>query len=120
MQEMLYPPRTSRPWPRPSARSSRTGVSRAARADLCIGHISPEAAAGGAIGLIEDGDEIAISIPDRSMTLCISDEELAARRARRDELGWYPESREREVSQSLKIYASLAQSADRGAARRRI
>ena len=75
---------------------------------------------GGAIGLIEDGDEIAISIPDRSMTLCISDEELAARRARRDELGWYPESREREVSQSLKIYASLAQSADRGAARRRI
>ncbi len=82
--------------------------------------MSPEAAAGGAIGLIEEGDEIAISIPDRSITLCVSDDELAARRVRRDALGWQPADRDREVSQSLKIYASLAQSADRGAARRRI
>jgi len=87
---------------------------------LSIGHVSPEAAAGGAIGLIEDGDEIAISIPERSIELVVSDQELALRRARRDELGWQPENRDRVVSQALKIYASLALSADRGASRRQI
>jgi dihydroxy-acid dehydratase len=121
MQEMLYPTSYLKAVGLgPQCALITDGRFSGGSSGLCIGHISPEAAAGGAIGLIEDGDEIAISIPDRSMTLCISDEELAARRARRDELGWYPESREREVSQSLKIYASLAQSADRGAARRRI
>jgi len=121
MQEMLYPTSYLKAVGLgPQCALITDGRFSGGSSGLCIGHISPEAAAGGAIGLIEDGDEIAISIPDRSMTLCISDEELAARRARRDELGWYPESREREVSQSLKIYASLALSADRGASRRRI
>ena len=121
MQEMLYPTSYLKAVGLgPQCALITDGRFSGGSSGLCIGHISPEAAAGGAIGLVEDGDEIAISIPDRSMTLCISDEELAARRARRDDLGWFPESREREVSQSLKIYASLAQSADRGAARRRI
>ena len=87
---------------------------------LSLGHISPEAAAGGAIGLIEDGDIIEISIPDRSINLKVDDATLAERRARQDELGWAPRNRDREVSQALKIYGSLALSADKGAARRRL
>ncbi len=87
---------------------------------LSIGHISPEAAAGGPIGLVEDGDQIEISIPERRITLLVSDAELAERRARRDRQGWAPASRDRQVSQALRVYGSLAQSADRGAARRRI
>jgi len=121
MQEMLYPTSYLKAVGLgPQCALITDGRFSGGSSGLCIGHMSPEAAAGGAIGLIEDGDEIAISIPDRSITLCVSDDELTARRARRDELGWQPESRDREVSQSLKIYASLAQSADRGAARRRI
>ena len=121
MQEMLYPTSYLKAVGLgPQCALITDGRFSGGSSGLCIGHMSPEAAAGGAIGLIEDGDEIAISIPDRSLTLCISDAELAARRARRDELGWHPAQRDREVSQSLKIYASLAQSADRGAARRRI
>ena len=121
MQEMLYPTSYLKAVGLgPQCALITDGRFSGGSSGLCIGHISPEAAAGGAIGLIEDGDEIAISIPERSITLCVSDDELASRRARRDELGWDPTSREREVSQSLKIYASLAQSADRGAARRRI
>ena len=87
---------------------------------LSLGHISPEAAAGGAIGLIEAGDIIEISIPDRSINLKVDDATLAERRARQDELGWAPRNRDREVSQALKIYGSLALSADKGAARRRL
>ena len=87
---------------------------------LSLGHISPEAAAGGAIGLIEDGDIIEISIPDRSINLKVDDATLAERRARQDELGWAPRNRDREVSQALKIYGSLALSADKGAARRHL
>ena len=121
MQEMLYPTSYLKAVGLgPQCALITDGRFSGGSSGLCIGHISPEAAAGGAIGLIEDGDEIAISIPERSITLCVSDDELASRRARRDELGWQPADREREVSQSLKIYASLAQSADRGAARRRI
>ena len=121
MQEMLYPTSYLKAVGLgPQCALITDGRFSGGSSGLCIGHISPEAAAGGAIGLIEDGDEIAIAIPERSIQLLVSDEELAARRTRRDELGWQPENRDREVSQALKIYASLAQSADRGAARLRI
>ncbi|HEY5277565.1 MAG TPA: dihydroxy-acid dehydratase [Coriobacteriia bacterium] len=121
MQEMLYPTSYLKAVGLgPQCALITDGRFSGGSSGLSIGHVSPEAAAGGAIGLIEDGDEIAISIPERSIQLLVSDEELAARRTRRDELGWQPENRDREVSQALKIYASLAQSADRGAARRRI
>jgi len=87
---------------------------------LSIGHISPEAANGGAIGLIRDGDEIAISISDRSITLKISDEELAKRRAEETAKGKdaFKPKRERVVPESLKMYAHFAVSADEGAVKR--
>ncbi len=84
---------------------------------LSIGHVSPEAASGGTIGLVEDGDIIEISIPDRTMNLLVDDATLAARRAVRDAEGWKPKHRDRQVSMALKVYASLALSADKGAAR---
>jgi dihydroxy-acid dehydratase len=84
---------------------------------LSIGHVSPEAARGGTIGMIEDGDEIEIDIATRSIQLLVDDDVLAARRAERDQLGWAPEKRERPVSAALRAYAALAQSADKGAAR---
>jgi dihydroxy-acid dehydratase len=84
---------------------------------LSIGHVSPEAARGGLIGLVEDGDEIEIDIATRSIQLLVADDVLAARRAERDQLGWAPEKRERPVSAALRAYAALAQSADKGAAR---
>ena len=87
---------------------------------LSLGHISPEAASGGPIGLIRDGDIISINIPERSIDVELSDEELATRRAEQDERGWRPVARERQVSNALKIYASLALSADKGAARREL
>jgi dihydroxy-acid dehydratase len=121
MQEMLYPTSYLKAVGLgPQCALITDGRFSGGSSGLCIGHISPEAAAGGAIGLIEDGDEIAISIPERSIELVVSDQELALRRARRDELGWQPENRDRVVSQALKIYASLAMSADRGASRRQI
>ena len=85
---------------------------------LSIGHVSPEAAAGGTIGLVRDGDIIEISIPDRSIRLAVDDHELARRRSEQEAMGWRPVNRERVVSRSLQVYASLAQSADKGAARR--
>ena len=121
MQEMLYPTSYLKAVGLgPQCALITDGRFSGGSSGLSIGHVSPEAAAGGAIGLIEDGDEIAISIPERSIQLLVSDEELAARRTRRDELGWQPENRDRVVSQALKIYASLALSADRGASRRQI
>jgi dihydroxy-acid dehydratase len=85
---------------------------------LSIGHVSPEAANGGLIGLVEDGDKIEISIPNRSIHLAVSDEEIAKRRAAQDAKGWQPaEKRERAVSKALKAYAAFATSADRGAVR---
>jgi len=84
---------------------------------LSIGHVSPEAASGGTIGLDEDSDIIEISIPERSMNLLVDDATLAARRAVRDAEGWKPKNRDRQVSTALKVYASLALSADKGAAR---
>ncbi|CAN5706620.1 dihydroxy-acid dehydratase [soil metagenome] len=84
---------------------------------LSIGHVSPEAAAGGPIGLVEDGDIIAIDIPKRSIQLEVPKDVLAERRNRRDIDGWHPKNRQRPVSKSLKAYAALAMSADMGAAR---
>ncbi len=84
---------------------------------LSIGHVSPEAASGGLIGLVEDGDIIEISIPERRIELKVDEATLAARRAVRDTEGWKPKHRVREVSTALKVYASLALSADKGAAR---
>jgi dihydroxy-acid dehydratase len=85
---------------------------------LSIGHASPEAAAGGAIGLVRDGDKVLIDIPNRGINLLVSDEEMAARRAEQDQKGWKPvESRPRKVTTALKAYALLATSADKGAVR---
>ena len=87
---------------------------------LSIGHVSPEAAAGGAIGLVEEGDTIAIDIPQRSITLAISDAEMNRRRAEmeaRGRLAWKPVSRERQVSVALRAYAAMTTSADKGAVR---
>jgi dihydroxy-acid dehydratase len=84
---------------------------------LSIGHVSPEAAGGGTIGLVEDGDLIRIDIATRSIQLMVDDAVLAARRAERDELGWEPLKRDRPVSAALRAYAALAQAADKGAAR---
>jgi len=87
---------------------------------LCIGHMSPEAAEGGAIGLIEEGDTIEIDIPSRSIRAALSDATLDERRARMDARGaqaWRPASRQRVVSTALRAYAALATSASRGAVR---
>ena len=82
-----------------------------------LGHASPEAASGGAIGLVCDGDIINIDIPNRAINLEISNEELAARRAEQDQKGWQPANREREVSFALKVFGHFATSADKGAVR---
>ncbi|WP_419853176.1 dihydroxy-acid dehydratase [Actinobacillus pleuropneumoniae] len=84
---------------------------------LSIGHCSPEAASGGTIGLVRDGDKIAIDIPNRSIQLLVSDEELAVRRAEQDTKGWKPANRQREVSMALKMFGHFATSADKGAVR---
>ena len=87
-------------------------------AGLSIGHVSPEAAAGGAIGLVRNGDRIRIDIPNRSINVLVSDEELAQRRAEQDAKGWKPaQPRPRKVSAALKAYAKLVMSADKGAVR---
>lgn len=84
---------------------------------LSIGHVSPEAASGGTIGLINSGDMIAIDIPNRSINLLVNDATLATRRAETELRGWKPVDRERQVSLALKAYALLATSADKGAVR---
>ncbi|WP_020393559.1 dihydroxy-acid dehydratase [Thiolinea disciformis] len=87
---------------------------------LSIGHVSPEAAEGGAIGLIEEGDLIDIDIPNRTIYVRVSDEVLANRRNAMDakgSAGWKPVKRERQVSAALKAYAAMTTSASRGAVR---
>ena len=89
---------------------------------LSIGHVSPEAANGGNIGLLEENDLIEIDIPNRTIRMAVSDEELAARRARMEEKGknaWQPVNRDREISFALKAYGKLASSADKGGVRDR-
>ena len=88
---------------------------------LSIGHVSPEAAAGGLIGLVQTGDRIEIDIPHRTINLAVDEAELAGRRAReeiRGEAAWTPHAeRPRHVSAALRAYALLATSADLGAVR---
>ena len=86
---------------------------------LSIGHVSPEAASGGTIALIENGDRIELDIPNRIIHLAVEDETLAQRRQAREQLAnpWQPEHRERFVSRALQAYARFATSADRGAVR---
>ena len=122
MQEMLYPTAYLKALGLgPQCALITDGRFSGGSSGLSIGHVSPEAASGGPIGLVEHGDTISVSIPERSIRLEVSDEELAARRAARDESGWQPkEPRERAVSTALKIYGMLAQSADKGAARQRL
>ncbi|WP_406234044.1 dihydroxy-acid dehydratase [Isoptericola jiangsuensis] len=119
MQEMLYP--TS------YLKSKGLGKQCALLTDgrfsggtsgLSIGHVSPEAASGGTIGLVEDGDRIRIDIPARRIDLLLDDATLAQRRADADARGWKPrEARPRKVTSALKAYALLATSADKGAVR---
>jgi len=85
---------------------------------LSIGHVSPEAAEGGTIGLVETGDRIEIDIPARSIRLAVADEELQRRREARQKLGWSPAGeRPRRVSPALRAYAAMTTSAARGAVR---
>jgi len=85
---------------------------------LSIGHVSPEAAEGGTIGLVEDGDRIEIDIPARSIRLAVADEELQRRRETRRKLGWSPAGeRPRRVTPALRAYAAMTTSAARGAVR---
>ena len=121
MQEMLYP--TS------YLKSVHLGKECALLTDgrfsggtsgLSIGHISPEAAAGGNIALVRDGDILEIDIPARSIRVCLSDEELGRRRAEEEARGnkaFTPPVRQREVSRSLQAYARMVTSADKGAVR---
>ncbi|NNF46519.1 MAG: dihydroxy-acid dehydratase [Desulfofustis sp.] len=121
MQEMLYP--TS------YLKSMHLGKQCALVTDgrfsggtsgLSIGHVSPEAAAGGAIGLVRDGDAIEIDIPGRTINVAIGDDELQARRTGEEQRGaqaFTPPERSRQISTALKAYALLASSADAGAVR---
>ena len=119
MQEMLYP--TS------YLKSKGLGAGCALLTDgrfsggtsgLSIGHVSPEAAEGGTIGLVEEGDLIEISIPERTITLAVPDDVLAERRAAMEARGWQPaKPRDRRVSPALEAYAAMTTSAARGAIR---
>ena len=119
MQEMLYPTSYIKSKGLGKACALLTdGRFSGGTSGLSIGHCSPEAAAGGAIGLVRNGDMIRIDIPNRTIDVLVSDEELAKRRAEQDKLGWKPvEDRPRRVSAALKAYAKLATSADKGAVR---
>ncbi len=121
MQEMLYPTSYIKSKGLGKACALFTdGRFSGGSSGLVIGHASPEAAEGGAIGLVEEGDMIDIDIPARTIDLRVSFEELAHRRAKMEERGrdaWQPVGRERYVSQALQAYAALTTSADRGAVR---
>ena len=119
MQEMLYPTSYLKSKGLGKACALLTdGRFSGGTSGLSIGHCSPEAAAGGAIGLLKDGDPIKIDIPNRSIDVLLSDEELATRRTEQDAKGWKPaEERPRKVSVALKAYAKFATSADKGAVR---
>ncbi|GAB3283255.1 dihydroxy-acid dehydratase [Parahaliea aestuarii] len=122
MQEMLYPTSYLKSKGLGKACALLTdGRFSGGTSGLSIGHASPEAAAGGAIGLVEHGDMIDIDIPGRSINVRLSDEELAMRRVAMEAKGdaaWKPlKERPRKVSAALKVYAKMATSADKGAVR---
>ncbi len=118
MQEMLYPTSYLKSMGLGKACALLTdGRFSGGTSGLSIGHCSPEAAAGGLIGLVKDGDTIDIDIPNRSIQLVVPEAELAQRRAEQDVKGWKPANRQREVSFALKVYGHFATSADKGAVR---
>ncbi|MBB3194173.1 dihydroxy-acid dehydratase [Roseateles terrae] len=119
MQEMLYPTSYIKSKGLGKACALLTdGRFSGGTSGLSIGHCSPEAAAGGAIGLVRNGDRIRIDIPNRTINVLVSDEELARRRAEQDAKGWKPVlPRPRKVSTALKAYAKFVMSADKGAVR---
>src|SRR6201991_1711834 len=119
MQEMLYPTSYIKSKGLGKACALLTdGRFSGGTSGLSIGHCSPEAAAGGAIGLVRDGDRIRIDIPNRRIDVLLSDEELARRREEQNAKGWKPaKQRPRKVSAALKAYAKLVMSADKGAVR---
>ena len=121
MQEMLYPTSYLKSKGLGKACALVTdGRFSGGSSGLSIGHVSPEAAEGGALALVEDGDPIEIDIPKRSIRLDVSDAELARRRAAMESRGaaaWKPASRQRAVSKALRAYAAMATSAARGAVR---
>jgi dihydroxy-acid dehydratase len=121
MQEMLYPTSYIKSKGLGKACALFTdGRFSGGSSGLVIGHASPEAAEGGAIGLVEEGDMIDIDIPARTINLRVAPDTLAARRAAMEARGadaWQPVNRERYVSQALQAYAALTTSADRGAVR---
>ncbi|MEW6478870.1 MAG: dihydroxy-acid dehydratase [Pseudomonadota bacterium] len=119
MQEMLYPTSYIKSKGLGKACALLTdGRFSGGTSGLSIGHCSPEAAAGGAIGLVRNGDRIRIDIPNRRIDVLVNDDELARRRAEQDAKGWKPaKPRARKVSAALRAYALLATSADKGAVR---
>ena len=119
MQEMLYPTSYLKSKGLGKACALLTdGRFSGGTSGLSIGHVSPEAAEGGTIGLVREGDIIEIDIPGRTINLKISEAELAKRRAEQDKLGWKPATpRKRNVSTALKAYAAFATSAAKGAVR---
>ncbi len=121
MQEMLYPTSYLKSKGLGKACALITdGRFSGGTSGLSIGHVSPEAAEGGAIGLVEEGDGIEIDIPNRRLHLAVPDAELARRRAAmqaRGKAAWKPAARARKISMALKAYAALTTSAARGAVR---
>jgi dihydroxy-acid dehydratase len=121
MQEMLYPTSYLKSKGLGKACALLTdGRFSGGTSGLSIGHASPEAAEGGAIGLVEEGDSIEIDIPNRTIRLAISDDALAARRTAMEAKGadaWKPLNRERHVSIALQAYAAMTTSASKGAVR---
>jgi dihydroxy-acid dehydratase len=122
MQEMLYPTSYLKSKGLGKACALITdGRFSGGTSGLSIGHVSPEAAEGGLIALVEQGDTIEIDIPNRSITLAVSDAEIARRRAAmlaRGDQAWKPEEkRKRKITTALKAYAALTTSAAKGAVR---
>jgi len=119
MQEMLYPTSYLKSKGLGSACALVTdGRFSGGTSGLSIGHVSPEAAEGGTIGLVETGDGVQINIPERKIHLNVSDETLAKRRIQQDKNGWIPKKkRKRKVTTALKAYAALTTSASKGAVR---
>ncbi|MBN9255578.1 MULTISPECIES: dihydroxy-acid dehydratase [unclassified Mesorhizobium] len=119
MQEMLYPTSYLKSKGLGKACALLTdGRFSGGTSGLSIGHASPEAALGGTIGLVRDGDVIEIDIPNRTINLAVPEAELKTRRAAQDAAGWKPvEQRKRAVTTALRAYAAFATSADRGAVR---
>lgn len=121
MQEMLYPTSYLKSMGLGKACALITdGRFSGGTSGLSIGHVSPEAANGGVIGLVEEGDIVDINIPTREISLKVDDKTLSARRDAQNARGdkaWTPQNRQRQVSFALRAYASLATSADKGAVR---